>query len=74
MTCGSASNGELKALLVDEPADEQDEPLVGLRERRAQRVEIGDGVQVAAVDAVGDDGHTLLADVAISGSARPSSQ
>jgi hypothetical protein len=43
---------ELKALLVDEPADEQHEPLVRRGEARAQLVEVGDRPQVARVDAV----------------------
>ena len=53
---------ELKALLVDQPPDEQHEPLARLGEARAQRDEVVDGVQVAAVDAVGDHRDARLVD------------
>ena len=45
---------ELEALLVDEPADEQHELLVGRGEARAQRVEVVDRLQVHRVDPVRD--------------------
>ena len=49
--------GDMKALLVDEPADEQDEQIVGLGIPRAQPGQVVDGrLQVARVDAVGDRG------------------
>ena len=47
---------EVEALLVDEPADEQDQPLVRPRVAGAQPRQVGDRLQVAGVDAVGDRG------------------
>ena len=52
----------MEALLVDEPADEQDQLLVGRREARAQARQVGDGLQVARVDAVRDRGDPLARD------------
>ncbi len=55
---------ELEALLVDEPADQQDQLLVGLGELRAQPPQLGGvlGLEVVGVDPVGDHGHPLLLD------------
>jgi hypothetical protein len=50
---------EMEALLVDEPADEQHELLVGRREACAQPGQVVDGLQVRRVDAVRDRGHAL---------------
>ena len=54
---------ELKALLVDEPADEQHEALVGRGEARAQLVEVADGLQVGGVDPVRDHRDPPLVDL-----------
>jgi hypothetical protein len=51
---------ELEALLVDEPADEQDQLLVRLSEAHAEVVEVGDRYEVARVDPVRDHGDALL--------------
>ena len=55
---------ELEALLVDEPADQQHELLVGRGELGAQALELGVVVrlQVAGVDPVRDHGDALLVD------------
>jgi hypothetical protein len=45
---------EVEALLVDQPADEQHELLVGRREARAQARQVGHRLQVGGVDAVRD--------------------
>ena len=52
----------LEALLVDEPADEQDELLLGRGELRAEAGEVLDGLQVVGVDPVGRDDDALLVD------------
>ena len=51
---------ELEALLVDEPADQHDQPLVRRGEARAQRVEVVDRLEVERIDAVGDHRHPVL--------------
>ncbi len=57
---GKRVERELKALLVDQPAHQQDQPLVGRREAGAQCVEIVDGLEVVRIDPVGDHRHALL--------------
>ena len=56
--------GELEALLVDQPADEQDEGLVGLGELGTQPPEliVVVGLQVLGIDPVGDHLDSLLLD------------
>ncbi len=55
---------KLKALLVDEPADQQDELLLGGRKLRAQpsQLDLVLGLKILGVDAVGDDRDPLLVD------------
>jgi hypothetical protein len=54
---------EVKALLVDQPADQQHEPLVGRGVLRAQPRQVGDhGLEVARVDSVLDHGDPLRRD------------
>jgi hypothetical protein len=49
----------MKAFLVDEPADEQDEALIRLGEARPQRVQVRmDGLQVPWLDPVRDHCHS----------------
>ena len=52
----------MEALLVDEPPDQQHEPLVRGRVARPQPRQVGDGLQVAGVDAVGHHRDPRLVD------------
>ena len=54
---------ELKALLIDQPADEQHELLVRLGELRAQRLQVARRAQFARIDPVRDHRHAALVDV-----------
>ena len=60
ITPGQRVERELEALLVDEPADEQHELLVGRGEARAQRLEVLDRLQVDRVDPVRDHADPVL--------------
>ena len=60
---GERIEGDLEALLVDEPADEQHEALVRLGERRSERREIGDGIEVGRIDAVRDHRDPRLVEI-----------
>ena len=53
---------QVEPLLVDQPADQQHEPLVGRGEAGAQPRQVGHGLQVAGVDPVRDHGHALDAE------------
>ena len=57
---GQRLERELEALLVDEPAHQQHQPLVRLGELRAQGVEVVDRHEVGRVDAVRDHRDALL--------------
>jgi len=62
-TAGSERiEGDLEALLVDEAAGEQDQPLVRRGMPRAQRCEVADRPQVELVDPIRDDRHPVLRD------------
>ena len=51
---------QLETLLVNQPPDQQHEPLIGLCEARAEGVQVVHGHQLGGVDAVGDHGDPVL--------------
>ena len=53
---------EVEALLVDEPPDEQHEPLLRRRVLRPQPRKVGDRLEIVRVDAVGHHRHAVLVD------------
>ena len=57
---GQGLERELEALLVDQAAHQQHQLLLGLREARAQGVEVVDRHQLGRVDAVRDHGDSRL--------------
>ena len=57
---GQRLERELEALLVDEPAHQQHEQLVAVREAGAQRVEVADRHELGRVDPIGDDRYPAL--------------
>ena len=57
---GQGLERELEALLVDEPAHEQDEPLVGCGKARPQGVEVVHRHELGGVDPVRDHVHAAL--------------
>ena len=57
---GQGLERQLEALLVDEPAHQQDEPLVGRGEARAQGVEVVHRHELGRVDPVRDHVHAAL--------------
>ena len=59
---GEGVEGQLKALLVDEPPDQQHEPLVGFGKLARSAARSPDGRSSARVDAVGDHRDPPLVD------------
>jgi hypothetical protein len=57
---GQRLERQLEALLVHEPSDEEDQPLVAVGEVRAKRVEVVDRHELGRVDPVGDHGDAGL--------------
>ncbi len=53
---------EVEALLVHQPPHQQHETLLRRRVARPQARQVGDGLEVAGIDAVGHDRHALLVD------------